>query len=58
MTKRQMALLIEHQETYLDLWMAEWAQNNFDKDGRVRVGPDNRKLNEIKRRLEASCEDV
>ena len=51
MTQQQTALMLEYIETYMDAVFAEFAANNFDRDGRIRVGPDHRKLNMLREKL-------
>ena len=57
MKKNQLAMMLEYIETYMDCMFAEWGANNFDVDGRLRVGPDHKKLNSLRKKLNDSCEE-
>ena len=57
MKKEELSIIFEYIETHQDAVFAEFAQNNFDVDGRIRVGPDHKKLNCLRRKMVEMCEE-
>ena len=58
MKKKQLAMILEYIDEHQDAVFAEFAQKNFERDGRFKVGPKHKKLNMLRRKLHESCEDV